>query len=788
MVIQQRGKSISLIGAILQLLLAGAVAIIARSTDSEAGKAVTWFLAAGVPLWVLACFMFYCRQLEKREAREIDEITAAGATSTTIFAKDDQENLRPAASRVKFMDRWIAPIFAVVWALLQAAAGLMTLSYMSGRSPERIESPETGIIFLLLAAFMAFLFSRYCLGMSERAEWRILRATGGYLFANVLTMTGVAAAMVAAWQGIAEVDYVVAYAVGIIQLVLAGEVILNFLLDIYRPRVAGQENRFSFDSRLFNIVAQPGQVGHSMAEAINYQFGFEVSKSWFYQLLAKAIVPLLVFGALIIVAMTSIVVVDEGQKCVVLHLGQPRTGPDGTIQSGVLNPGLHLKWPWPIDSVRRFNTDQVYTILLGVGEARTQAQRESAFIKGKEFYIWDQDHGAMEERNFLIAAPPRTGENKVGVAGQNEPPPVNVVKIVVSVQYKIGNVFDYGFNFTQPEKLIESIASREMTHYCASATLDEPVGTGQPDRPEGLMTFGQGKAAARLQTLIQQATNKEMGDGAVKIVAVGFQAVHPPKEVAPDFEQVLEAERRQEAAIYEAQADANKILSKAAGDPNAARRLLLAIRKSQELETLRDLLGKPTFDKRLAESITQADNDILKLQQDVSRQVLMGQAEESPADKGGTPTQNLLAEYRQYRGALEDLRKLAAAGKSAELKTMLDDRIAAVSTDADQQLREAKGEPAVIVARAVADRWKLELGEMARAETFESNLAAYRASPQVFMLDRWLDTWDAVLPKTIKYVLATDRSKLRLWMDWTQTTKLMGEAPYTGPKVDTGSK
>ena len=45
-------------------------------------------------------------------------------------------------------------------------------------------------------------------------------------------------------------------------------------------------------------IAEPGRIGSSIADALNYQFGFEVSKTWFYQLLSRACVPLIIFGGL----------------------------------------------------------------------------------------------------------------------------------------------------------------------------------------------------------------------------------------------------------------------------------------------------------------------------------------------------------------------------------------------------------------------------------------------------------------------------------------------------------
>ena len=60
-------------------------------------------------------------------------------------------------------------------------------------------------------------------------------------------------------------------------------------------------------------------MGHSIAETLNYQFGFEVSKTWFYQLLSRAFVPLVVLGILVMFLISTIVIVPEGNQAVLFR-------------------------------------------------------------------------------------------------------------------------------------------------------------------------------------------------------------------------------------------------------------------------------------------------------------------------------------------------------------------------------------------------------------------------------------------------------------------------------------
>ncbi len=478
MIVQKRGKNVALAGAVLQIAMSAVMLAIWLKTGSVAAMSATAFLACGTLLWLMAGLLFYCRQLKRREELEFQEITAAGATAGAIFEAGRDPELQPAANRLKFMMRWIVPSFTLFWAALAGTIAIVIIYAMASRKVAVMPQATVAAMFAVLTGFVGFLFSRYSVGMSDSPEWRLLRATGSYLTVNVLAIVAVAAALLVDPQG--YVDHVVAFVIPVVQCILSVELLLNFILDLYRPRLPGQEDRVSFDSRLFNLVAQPGKIGHSLAEAINYQFGFEVSKTWFYQLLGKSLLPLIIFGILIMLAMSCIVVVENGERYVVTHLGQP--------QAKLLEPGINFKLPWPIDTARRFEVGKLQDIMLGVGAARTEEERTEAFVNGRELYLWTKEHGPRQEKDFVIASPPRT-LSKDGAEVKSDAPPVNLIKLVVRIQYRITNPLEYGYNYVDAHKTLECLASGEMVRYCASATLDEPVGDSA-DRPEAIMTYG----------------------------------------------------------------------------------------------------------------------------------------------------------------------------------------------------------------------------------------------------------------------------------------------------------
>lgn len=739
----RRGKNVAVVGTICQLAFTAAMLAMWLLTGSLAAMTCTWVLGGGVLLWLMAAVLFYCRQLVAREEVELAEIAARG-DGGTIFEGESDVAMRPAATRLAAMERWVVPIFTVLWACAHAAVGVLTIrSLASVDKPPLLTGTAPGALFAVLIAFVAFLFSRYCTGLGTERVWRLLRATGSYLLVNVLLIAGVLAALLAATQDYASIDRIIAFVAPAVQLLLAAELLLNVILDMYRPRVPGQEDRPPFDSRLFNLVAQPGRVGHTIAETLNYQFGFEVSKTWFYQLLSRALVPLMALGIVVMFILSTVVIVPDGNQGIVFHFGVPSPEP--------LKPGIGLKWPWPIDRVEMFDTGRVHEIVLGEGEQRDHEQEEESLVNGRRFSLWTTEHGEHEEMDFLVAVPPRSkqsgGAGSDGEAKDEPVPSVEIIKLVVPVHYRISDPFKYGYGARDSGALLKQVAYREMVRYCASATLTSS--TGRSDRPEAIMTTGRGRVAGELKKRIQKAADKlNLG---VEIVYTGLVAVHPPAEVAADFQEVLEAERAQDEKRYIAQGNADALLGEVAGTPAEARKLALAIRMIQELQELQSQIHNVAdFSTRVKAQLDRARADLAAVEEDIRQEKILGRRPAVRLD--------YRKELAEYIGVLEEAAKgpdtFDFAGQIDKARRL-----------ADARLDRAAGQSARLLARAWSYRWKTELQERGRFESFGREMLAYEASPKVYAVDRWLDVWDEALPKIMKYVLAVDRKTVEVWLN-----------------------
>ncbi len=776
----QRGLRIALAALVLQAgLIVLAVGMWTQTRTAAAWPAI-WLMVAPTGLWLVTALLFYCRHLQVLEDEELKELAARGGEAGLF---EQEASQRIAANRVRWMERYLVPAFTLLLAGYHVALGYLMLRWI-GATKTFPSSAPAWTFFSVGAAFGAFLLSRYTVGMSRAPAWQLLRAPGSYLFADTLTLLGLALVLALEYGGIAPAGRVGAYVLAVLLLVVGVELVLNFVLDLYRPRVPGTEQRFSYDSRLLSILANPAAIGHSIAEALNYQFGFEVSSSWFYRLLQRAFVPLLLAGGVVVWLMSSVVVVPQGETYVVLRFGRP---------VGQLPPRAwpYLTWPWPIDTARRFETGRIHKIELGVGE-----ERKAELIDGERVYLWAEEHGERRELDTYVAVPPRPGGAATRPAGGGEDartrPNVMIIKLVMNVHYRITHPMKYGYDFTDAGKLLESIAWGQMVQYAASATLDERLPEGAAaNRPQGIMSFGRGRAAEDLRGRIAAAvgdvrTAEELGDPTllaaarasrldlgVEIVRVELIGCHPPQQAAEAFQDVIAAERERDRLRFQAQTDARKMLARAAGDSDLAWQLAQALEFRNDVDSLLKPLSASVppeeFARQADEIIRRARNEGDRLRKEIRYEQELGRIPRGPATQPAGGGRAATAPARRGRSLVEVLED--RQGRHLELLRGVRDQtsaerirrhLAAYQAQVRELFRAIGGQAAVELEQAAAYRWQREMAERAVRDTFAIQEDVYRRAPEVYRTGRLLEAMAEGLSGQRKYILAMDKDQIEV--------------------------
>ena len=367
----------------------------------------------------------------------------------------------------------------------------------------------------------------------------------------------------------ASLDFVVeiiAKVIPLLMIILGLEAALNLVMDIYRPRLRGQYSRSAFDSRLLGIINEPGGILKSAADALDYQFGFKVSQTWFYKLLEQAIVPLILFGALTLYALSAIVVVGPDEQAVIERFGNPLNDAN---EPRIIGSGLKLKWPWPIDKAQIYPVSKISEISIGYVEDEAERAEKRPKLWGVKHY--------KEEYQLLVASEQQEEDTTETTV------PVSVVIAAVPVQYRVNNIYSFLYNHDNPEELLKSICYRELTKYAVSAKLE------MSDESESqLSLLGRGRIeASKILTERIQKDADEKGLG-VEIVFLGLQGVHPPVEVAADYENVTGAIQEKQRMILDAQARSIETLSASAGSVEEARELYDLDKKVRVNESQKD--------------------------------------------------------------------------------------------------------------------------------------------------------------------------------------------------------
>ena len=222
---------------------------------------------------------------------------------------------------------------------------------------------------------------------------------------------------------------------------------------------------------------------------------------------------------------TGVVFIDAGERAVLERFGKP---------VAVLEPGAHLKLPWPADIIYRYRTEQIQTFDVGyVPDAQSEQQQT---------ILWSVPHA--KEENFLVGnrVPVTIPDANSDTNNTLKTPPVSLITVSIPVQFQITNVLAWAYHNANPAGLLQDLATREVVRFLAGVDLND------------IMSSTRLEAAQILQAQIQSAANEhQLG---AKIIFVGLQDIHPPVKVAADYEKVVGAEQTKRAAILKAEADA----------------------------------------------------------------------------------------------------------------------------------------------------------------------------------------------------------------------------------------
>jgi modulator of FtsH protease HflK len=564
----RRAELASLAGLLFQAVGTGFVFLLGLAGDAPSVGAGAWHWLGGIPIWVLLLLYFHQKKLEALEQMELEDLRRQrDSTGQAALFEVEAQDLLVAGRRLRAILKYVLPISTVFLALYQVVVGVGLYKVISAMFPlgaeEHLPIQNVRITMVLLsgAAFGAFVLSRMVMGLGKEPASRMLRAGGNYLTGNCFLSMALVAVLGQADFGYRLPELIVARIIPILMVLLGIEMVLNLVLEMYRPRMAGSEPRPAIESRLLGLISEPGDMARSIAEAMNYQFGFEISKTWFYQLLQKALGPLILFQLASLLALSMIVIVEPGEMAVIERLGQVR-GKD-------LGSGLHMKLPWPVEKTQIVSGD-IQEVVLGAHSEAGRPHDEGDVV------LWTSEHKEEGDEYDILVAPPSYAKNRpavstrpAGETGEEEQQAgsvsVHLLRVVGVLRYQITDPVAYLYNYSDPHAVLTDAMQETFLRFAASRDSDQMM-TGERQKVNEEL----------LKDLLDRVGAMKPSLG-VELVDAELVGVHPPPAVADAYEEVGGAQLQYQQALHWAHGVTNEMLGRVAGSVWRAQELAKAI-------------------------------------------------------------------------------------------------------------------------------------------------------------------------------------------------------------------
>jgi regulator of protease activity HflC (stomatin/prohibitin superfamily) len=590
----KRPENIAIVSLILSVIFFGIAFFLGRWSGFFAVSAISWLILSSALIWLVLCVQFHQRSLAEREKLDMGQLVKDDKSSAIFQASGERASLFATAQRhQQILEKWFIPIFSTLIAAYQIGLGFHLLKAVMKGLEGKPQQTLLCAIGMTAVAFMSFLISRYATGMSVQPQWKPLRAGGSSLLSIAVLCFTIAIGLALSQFQIFIVLKVINWIVPILLVFIGAETALNLIFDIYRPRLKGQYSRSAFDSRILGVINEPGGIFHSAAGAIDYQFGFKVSHTWFYKLLEKAIAPLVLFAVITLYLLSCVIVVAPNEEVIIERFGNPKNAANDVRLVG---PGLHRKWPWPIDIAYKYPTKKVMELSIGF-----VAKERNDDKVGDGYLLWGQQH--YEEEHPLLVASKQTS-----ISSDDSAVPVGIVIAAVPVQYRIKDLYSFIYKHKDSKKRLEAICYRELTKFAASAKIEVD---DEADLEQSLLGAGRTHAKNTLTREIQKAAD-EAGLG-IEIVFLGLQGIHPPTEVAADYQEVIGAVQTKQTLILQAQANKNQSLSTLAGSVEYADEIYSLAAKYQHAEKTNRTEDVKKLGDELDTALEESRGDIFKI-------------------------------------------------------------------------------------------------------------------------------------------------------------------------------
>jgi Cu+-exporting ATPase len=206
----------------------------------------------------------------------------------------------------------------------------------------------------------------------------------------------------------------------------------------------------------------------------------------------------------------------------------------------VLSPGLHLRFPPPLERIDRLEPARLRSIEIGFRSGRAEA--------GADAVRWESGHG----REGAITA--TRGDEALLMTADGR-----LVELAATAQFRLAPgasaLRAYAFGIAEPELALRALAECAVREVVSRCVLDD------------LLTSKRQAAELAAARLLEKRV-RDYGLG-LEIAAVAFQDVHPPLAVVDSYRDVSRAESERERRLNEGETYRAERLARADGEATA---------------------------------------------------------------------------------------------------------------------------------------------------------------------------------------------------------------------------
>ncbi len=389
--------------------------------------------------------------------------------------------------------------------------------------------PVPAALVMLLLALFSFLLSRLERAVGEKEESTALLADGIHARVDMFGSLLVAIALIGESLSL-KVDRLAAGIISFFILLQAVNVFVTVIRDYFSkekhedylyPRWLLTFSQESYPRFKQKLYTRLAPIFRIPPDSIDLE-----------QRVGRILSHAFLILVLIIYLLNGLYKVEAYQQAIVERFGRP-------LQvDNPVGPGLHYCLPWPVDKVKRVDALRVQRMVVG-----SEISSESRVL------LWTNVH-YIKEFNVL------SGENIFMDVG-------------MILMYRISDPYKYLYTVGSPESVLREIGYSVLIKTTAHRNFFDLV-TTERDEVEEII----------IEELRGEIESCQLG---IELLAVNLRDLHPPTNVAPDFEDVVAATVDYETYINEAHGYSNDLIPRARGQSEVMKHEAHAKKKRAKL-------------------------------------------------------------------------------------------------------------------------------------------------------------------------------------------------------------